>query len=87
MGLRHRAARAPLGGEGTELTLLDTLDVRGKAARDGAGWHGCIDALQIELNGDGGAPEAPGSWRVLQAHYAKSFGPEAATIGPPEGMG
>jgi hypothetical protein len=31
-------------GEGTELTLLDTLDEHGKAARDGAGWHGCLDA-------------------------------------------
>jgi uncharacterized protein YndB with AHSA1/START domain len=73
-------------GESTELTLLDTLDERGKAARDGAGWHGCLDALEAELSGDENAREALNSWRVLQARYAESFGPEAATIGPPEGM-
>ena len=32
--------------EGTELTLLDTLEERGKAARDGAGWHTCLDAAR-----------------------------------------
>ena len=32
--------------DGTELTLLDTLEERGKAARDGAGWHTCLDALE-----------------------------------------
>jgi len=26
--------------------LLDTIDELGKAARDGAGWHACLDVLQ-----------------------------------------
>jgi uncharacterized protein YndB with AHSA1/START domain len=73
-------------GETTELTLLDTLDERGKAARDGAGWHGCLDALEADLNDDENSREAMGSWRELQAQYAERFGPEAATIGPPQGM-
>ena len=39
----------PVGGE---LELLeDTLDERGKAARDGAGWHTCLDALETSLDG------------------------------------
>ena len=30
---------------GTLLTLTDTFDELGKAARDGAGWHECLDRL------------------------------------------
>src|SRR6266581_5704030 len=37
--------------QGTELTLLDTLDERGKAARDAAGWHVCLDGLDAHLRG------------------------------------
>src|SRR5436190_19411329 len=32
-------------GDGTLFTLLDTIDELGKAARDGAGWHVCLDDL------------------------------------------
>jgi uncharacterized protein YndB with AHSA1/START domain len=71
---------------GTELTLLDTLDERGKAARDGAGWHACLDSLEAALSGDPDARERMGVWREVTAHYVESFGPEAATIGPPEGF-
>jgi uncharacterized protein YndB with AHSA1/START domain len=71
---------------GTELTLLDTLDERGKAARDGAGWHTCLDGLEAALSGDPEARDRMGSWREVNAHYVESFGPEAATIGPPKGF-
>ena len=71
---------------GTELTLLDTLDERGKAARDGAGWHACLDSLEAALSGDPDARERMGVWQEVTAHYVESFGPEAATIGPPEGF-
>jgi uncharacterized protein YndB with AHSA1/START domain len=71
---------------GTELTLRDTLDERGKAARDGAGWHTCLDGLEAALSGDPDARDRMGSWREVNAHYVESFGPEAATIGPPEGF-
>ena len=72
---------------GTELTLLDTLDERGKAARDGAGWHTCLDALARSLDGDTNARDQMSEWKEVHDHYVESFGPEAATIGPPEGVG
>jgi uncharacterized protein YndB with AHSA1/START domain len=71
---------------GTELTLLDALDERGKAARDGAGWHVCLDSLEAELRGEPGAGEQTGAWQEVHPQYLESFGPEAATIGPPEGF-
>jgi uncharacterized protein YndB with AHSA1/START domain len=70
-------------GESTVLTLLDTLAERGKAARDGAGWHTCLDALTAALEGDPDARHAMDGWEDTHRHYVASFGPEAATIGPP----
>jgi uncharacterized protein YndB with AHSA1/START domain len=74
--------------EGTELTLFDTLEERGKAARDGAGWHTCLDALAVALDG-ADTPRAEmkmDRWHEVNARYVEIFGPEAATIGPPEGL-
>jgi uncharacterized protein YndB with AHSA1/START domain len=73
-------------GTGTDFTLLDTLDERGKAARDGTGWHVCLDSLAEHLRGEPAARESMTSWRDLQPRYVERFGPEAATIGPPEGV-
>ena len=36
---------------GTVLVLADTLGQLGKAARDGAGWHECLDKLAYALDG------------------------------------
>ncbi|MFL5824748.1 MAG: SRPBCC family protein [Solirubrobacteraceae bacterium] len=72
--------------EGTELTLIDILDEHGKAARDGAGWHKCLDALESALQGEPDARERLGDWSEVHAVYVERFGPEAATIGPPEGV-
>ena len=72
----------PLPG-GTELTLLDTLEERGKAARDGAGWHVKLDALEAALHGEPDSRDQMAAWDDVHAHYVQSFGPEAATIGPP----
>jgi uncharacterized protein YndB with AHSA1/START domain len=72
--------------EGTELTLLDTLEEHGKAARDGAGWHVCLDSLEAALRGEEPARENMDAWREVHSHYVASFGPAAATIGPPDGM-
>jgi len=69
-------------GEGTELTLLDLLDEKGKAARDAAGWHVQLDRLAAHLDG---SAEQPADWSRLHAGYVDEFGPDAATIGPPEG--
>ena len=68
---------------GCVLTLFDTIDEVGKAARDGAGWHVCLDALEQSL--DGGSA-AVSDWRELNNEYAAKFGPAASTIGPPPGM-
>src|SRR5437016_14050920 len=38
-------------GAGTSLTLIDTFTELGKAARDAAGWHECLDRLVAELEG------------------------------------
>jgi uncharacterized protein YndB with AHSA1/START domain len=71
-------------GEGTELTLLDTLDAHGKAARDGAGWHTCLDALGADLDGEPSPRDQMSRWSEVHAGYVEAFGPLAATIGPPE---
>jgi uncharacterized protein YndB with AHSA1/START domain len=71
---------------GTELTLLDTLEEHGKAARDGAGWHTCLEALEASLRGDADARAQMSAWKEVHSYYVEHFGPEAATIGPPEGV-
>jgi uncharacterized protein YndB with AHSA1/START domain len=73
-------------GAGCVLTLLDTIDDLGKAARDGAGWHVCLEALEHDLAGT----ERPGTvrdrWSDVHAGYVEKFGPEASIMGPPAGM-
>ena len=71
---------------GTELTLLDILEELGKAARDGTGWHTCLDALQASLEPRPDAREDLDSWHRLHPRYVERFGAAAATIGIPEGM-
>ncbi|HEX3622364.1 MAG TPA: SRPBCC family protein [Acidimicrobiales bacterium] len=70
-------------GPGCVLTLVDVFDQLGKAARDAAGWHTCLDVLGHHLDGD--LPPWPASARWADVHpgYVERFGPEAATIGPP----
>jgi hypothetical protein len=64
--------------------LVDTFDELGKAARDASGWHVCLDSLEQAL--DGRTPEwKPGErWEAIHATYVERFGPQGATIGPPE---
>jgi len=70
-------------GAGCVLTLLDTFDEKGKAARDTAGWHVCIDKLELALDGSS-PPWSDGErWKELNARYIDQFGADAATIGPP----
>jgi len=71
-------------GDGTVLTLVDTFHALGKAARDAAGWHECLDRLALDVAG-GQLPKWAGKWRELNSLYVERFGPDAATIGPPEG--
>jgi uncharacterized protein YndB with AHSA1/START domain len=69
---------------GCTLTLLDTIEELGKAARDGAGWHTCLDRLQAELDGARADDALRERWREVHPGYVDAFGAEAATIGPPE---
>jgi uncharacterized protein YndB with AHSA1/START domain len=71
-------------GDGCVLTLLDTLEDRGKGARDAAGWHVCLDVLEIHLRGGEARPALQTRWREVHPDYVARFGAEAATIGPPE---
>jgi len=72
-------------GEGTKLTLLDTIEELGKAARDGAGWHTCLDLLEHHLDGTVPAWSQSDRWREVHPAYVRELGPEAATIGPSAG--
>jgi uncharacterized protein YndB with AHSA1/START domain len=74
-------------GDGSVLTLVNTFDQVGKAARDAAGWHACLDVLAYHLDG-APAPWDPGErWAQVHPEYVARFGPDAATIGPPAGSG
>jgi uncharacterized protein YndB with AHSA1/START domain len=70
-------------GDGTRLTLVDTFAEHGKAARDAAGWHECLDNL-VELWAAGAGPVPPATWATVHPVYVERFGPAAATIGPPD---
>ena len=71
-------------GDGTRLTLTDTFGELGKAARDAAGWHECLDRLAADLDRDS-LTEWGERWRQVHPAYVERFGPEAATVGPPAG--
>jgi len=73
-------------GEACTLTLLDTLEELGKAARDGAGWHVCLDALEDSLAGRAPAADSSARWKQVHPGYVEDFGPEASAIGPPEAV-
>ncbi len=73
-------------GDGTILTLYDTIDELGKGARDGAGWHECLARLERSLDGDERPIDSAETWPEVAPEYERRFGPEASTIGPPEGV-
>ncbi|MGE5595483.1 MAG: SRPBCC domain-containing protein [Hyphomicrobiales bacterium] len=72
-------------GSGTRLVLKALMQELGKTARDGAGWHTCLEWLEYALDDRPRDDEVNEIWRRLERVYAERFGPEAATIGPPEG--
>ena len=74
------------GRGGTRLRFVNTFDELGKGARDAAGWHVCLDALVARVTGEPPVRETRRRWEDLEERYATAFGPEAATIGPPEGV-
>ena len=71
-------------GNGTVLDLVDVLEDVGKAARDGAGWHVCLDALEQNLLGQPTRAQDSDVWKPVHEQYVEDFPPEASTIGVPE---
>jgi uncharacterized protein YndB with AHSA1/START domain len=71
-------------GAGTVLTLTDIFDDLGKAARDAAGWHECLERLVADLDGTP-LPALGEPWKKIHPVYVGVLGPEASTIGPPPG--
>ena len=68
---------------GCTFRLSDVFGELGKAARDAAGWHTCIDFLAHDLTGTE-APWTSGErWGEVHPGYVERFGPDAATLGPP----
>ncbi|HEV8296451.1 MAG TPA: SRPBCC family protein [Acidimicrobiales bacterium] len=70
-------------GDHTVLTFVDTFDEHGRAARDAAGWHSCLDLLGYHLAGEDPPWQPEERWAEVHPGYVEEFGPEAATIGPP----
>jgi uncharacterized protein YndB with AHSA1/START domain len=72
------------GGSGCILRLTVTFPEHGKAARDAAGWHVCLDQLVVGCDSADLLWRPPDRWRVVHAVYVARLGPEASAIGPPE---
>jgi uncharacterized protein YndB with AHSA1/START domain len=69
---------------GCTFVLTDVFGELGKAARDAAGWHTCLDFLAHHLDGQA-APWTSGKrWSEVHPGYVEDFGPAAAVIGPPD---
>jgi uncharacterized protein YndB with AHSA1/START domain len=72
-------------GDGTALALIVEMQEFGKLARDGAGWHVCLERLEDRLASAAAAPDySPDHWRELFGAYGERLGPGAAAIGPPQ---
>ncbi len=71
-------------GPGCILRLTVSFPERGKAARDAAGWHVCLDQLVVACDGADLVWRPPDRWRVVHAVDVDRLGPEASAIGPPE---
>jgi uncharacterized protein YndB with AHSA1/START domain len=66
------------------LSLVVTFPELGKGARDGAGWHVCLERLASVADGVDLPWDPSDRWREVHAVYVDRFGPEASTLGPPE---
>ena len=59
-------------GDGCLLIFTHTFDDRPSAASFAAGWHGCLDALELLL--DGKPVEVANRWAELHEDYVERFG-------------
>jgi uncharacterized protein YndB with AHSA1/START domain len=71
-------------GDGCILDMSVTCPERGKAARDGAGWHVCLERLAYRLDKKAEPWETTQRWQAVHPDYVERFGPEASAIGPPQ---
>jgi uncharacterized protein YndB with AHSA1/START domain len=69
---------------GCTFRLSDVFSELGKAARDAAGWHTCLDFLAHHLTGTAPGWTTGERWNEVHPGYVERFGPAAATLGPPE---
>jgi uncharacterized protein YndB with AHSA1/START domain len=70
-------------GAATVLSFSASFAELGRAARDAAGWHTCLDLLGYEVAGEHAPWQQDDRWRAVHGEYVRAFGPAAATIGPP----
>ena len=70
-------------GSGCLLSLTATFRGHGKAARDAAGWHVCMEQLAHVVDGTALPWEPPDRWRAVHPGYVARLGPEASRVGPP----
>ena len=73
-----------IGTSACILRLTVTFPEHGKAARDAAGWHVCLEQLAAACDGADLPWRPPERWRVVHRGYVEALGPEASVIGPPE---
>jgi uncharacterized protein YndB with AHSA1/START domain len=72
------------GGAGCRLRFTVVLETSDKAARDAAGWHQCLGALERHLSG--AAVEGPyesGQWQEHYAEYTRRGLPARAPVPDP----
>jgi uncharacterized protein YndB with AHSA1/START domain len=79
-----RFALEPDGPERCTLSLTVAFEQFGKIARDGAGWHSCLDRLAYDLAGEQPPFSASDRWRIVNDTYVERLGPEASKIGLPQ---
>jgi len=79
--LRFELTPAHAGAQ-TDLCFTVLLDTADKAARDGAGWHVCLDGLEAALDGADQATVhgITDRWREHYEEYARRGFPATAPI-------
>jgi uncharacterized protein YndB with AHSA1/START domain len=60
-------------GDGSVLVFTQTFDDPGRAVRDGAGWHVCLDALAARLEGAAPSWSMGERWAEVHEEYAGRF--------------
>jgi uncharacterized protein YndB with AHSA1/START domain len=77
-------------GTGTRMVFTATFGDPGIVARDTAGWHACLDALDEHVvTGGGRAPgtEPTPQWQAYFDHYREAFGGQYAVVAEATAMG